>query len=478
MRNWQFNQAEQLGLKNLPELNKQTQISRDLINSLGKQVTGKTGNDLLGLTDWIILAHGDPTAIAGFLTKKGFSNKAVQSGVAKLLAKSPSIAEKTAELAPTATNIERQVSPTGAKLLSAPKEGALKSQNLVPIQGNPTSSIEPQAQQVRRQIQLDKTPLLSAPKGQTFNIQNPDAIKLGQGTTFENPAQLIRRQPVIDQSTKLLSAPKSDSVLGYKNPGSIKIAPEGFKGDITSKLGSIPNKEGGFVAQSVPLKSEDALVQAAKKYKSAEDFVKAKTNAFHGSDTEIKQFDTKFLGKNTESKGAKDTFFFTSSKEMADEYGRGSFLKKKVGELGNITPEQRPQLLAEAKGKAKINEVSLDYKNPKIITKRGLLKDNQVAKDIQKAKEQGYDAIIYKDVIDPVLGDSEKFIRGDITAVFDSKNIKTKSQLTDIWNKAQQSKGSAKINPLLGIAGATAVGAYGASKLIASKQAKLLKRGK
>lgn len=180
------------------------------------------------------------------------------------------------------------------------------------------------------------------------------------------------------------------------------------------------------------------LLQEAKKYKSAEEFVKAKTNALHGSDTEITQFDTKFLGKNTESKGAKDTFFFTSSKEMADEYGRGAFLKKKVGELGDLTPEQRPQLLAEAKGKAKINEVALDYKNPKIITKRGLLRDNQVAKDIQKAKEQGYDAIIYKDVIDPVLGDSEKFIRGDITAVFDAKNIKTKSQLTDIWNKANK----------------------------------------
>ncbi len=206
------------------------------------------------------------------------------------------------------------------------------------------------------------------------------------------------------------------------------VDPAGFKS------GAVPKT--APKAPKAP-KASNALLEEARKYKSSEEFVRAKTNALHGSDTEIKQFSSDFLGKNTESKGSKNAFFFTSSKEMADEYGRGAFLKKKVGELGDITPEQRPQLLAEAKGKAKVNEVALDYKNPKIIKKRGLLKDNQVSKDIQKAKEEGYDAIIYKDVIDPVLGDSEKFLRGDITAVFDPKNVYTKSQLTDLYNQAK-----------------------------------------
>ena len=127
MRNWQFNQAENLGLKNLPELNKQTRISKALINYLGKQVTGKTGNDAVNLTDWIMLSHGNPQAIAGFITKKTLSSKVVQSGIAKRLAGSPTIESLGAKLEPTAENMFRKVSPTGAKLLSAPLKGASRS---------------------------------------------------------------------------------------------------------------------------------------------------------------------------------------------------------------------------------------------------------------------------------------------------------------------------------------------------------------
>jgi len=142
MRNWQFNQAENLGLKNLPELNKQTQMSKAIINSLGKQITGKTGNNALSLTDWIMLSHGNPESIAGFLTKKTFSSPAVQSGVAKLLAKSPTLLEKAAQLEPTAENAFRKVSPTGAKLLPAPKEGTprVSLNSLRTLQVSPSSS--------------------------------------------------------------------------------------------------------------------------------------------------------------------------------------------------------------------------------------------------------------------------------------------------------------------------------------------------
>lgn len=127
MRNWQFGKARELGLENLPELNKQTQISKNIINSLGKQITGKTGNDVISLTDWIMLSHGNPTSVAGFLTKKAFGSKEFQSLIARKLAPSASIIEKKAIMNATAENINRRVSPTGAKLLSAPKSGIRKS---------------------------------------------------------------------------------------------------------------------------------------------------------------------------------------------------------------------------------------------------------------------------------------------------------------------------------------------------------------
>lgn len=85
VRKWQVATAKNLGLENLTELNKQTQLSKFIVDKLGKQVIGKTGLNGVSLTDYIILAGGDTTSIAGFLTKKFFSNKAIQARVAKLL---------------------------------------------------------------------------------------------------------------------------------------------------------------------------------------------------------------------------------------------------------------------------------------------------------------------------------------------------------------------------------------------------------
>lgn len=87
IREWQFSQAEKLGLKNLPDINKETMLSKELLNSIGKEYSGSAGNNAVTLTDWIMLSNGDPTAVAGFLVKKGFSSKAAQSWVAKNISK-------------------------------------------------------------------------------------------------------------------------------------------------------------------------------------------------------------------------------------------------------------------------------------------------------------------------------------------------------------------------------------------------------
>lgn len=85
LREWQIAKAEELGFENLRDLNKQTQASKQLINSLGDQVIGKTGLNDVTLTDWIMLSGGDPTAVAGLLTKKFFSSKKVQAKIAQWL---------------------------------------------------------------------------------------------------------------------------------------------------------------------------------------------------------------------------------------------------------------------------------------------------------------------------------------------------------------------------------------------------------
>jgi hypothetical protein len=87
LREWQFAQAEKLGLKNLPEINKETRLAKQLLDAIGKESAGSAGNNALTLTDYILLAGGDPTAIGAFIGKKALSAKGVQSAIAKKLYK-------------------------------------------------------------------------------------------------------------------------------------------------------------------------------------------------------------------------------------------------------------------------------------------------------------------------------------------------------------------------------------------------------
>ena len=85
LRKWQFSKAKELGFKNIDVMNRQTQISKFLLNKLGDKVVGQSALNNITLTDWIILAGGNPGAIGGFLTKKFFSLKTVQAKIAKIL---------------------------------------------------------------------------------------------------------------------------------------------------------------------------------------------------------------------------------------------------------------------------------------------------------------------------------------------------------------------------------------------------------
>ncbi len=58
IRKQQLDIAQKRGLKNLNELNKQTQASKFIVDKLGKKMIGQNGNNALSLTDWILLAGG------------------------------------------------------------------------------------------------------------------------------------------------------------------------------------------------------------------------------------------------------------------------------------------------------------------------------------------------------------------------------------------------------------------------------------
>lgn len=87
IRQWQVGKAEELGLSNLPEINKETQLSRMLADALGKKLAGSEANNAVSLTDWIMLSGGDPTAIGGYIGKRALSSSKLQSKVAEFSAK-------------------------------------------------------------------------------------------------------------------------------------------------------------------------------------------------------------------------------------------------------------------------------------------------------------------------------------------------------------------------------------------------------
>jgi hypothetical protein len=173
LRKWQAQKAKDLGFKNVEELNKQTQLSKFIINNLGDQVVGKTGLNGVNLTDWIVLSGGDPTAVASFLTKKFFSSKSIQSKIAEMLNKGDIKAQIKADLKPTAENLKRKVSPKGLEQLPA---GTSKTiENRVPIKLGGKSSIEKPATKIYREPTLVENQILLP--------ERAGAIKLPESVT-------------------------------------------------------------------------------------------------------------------------------------------------------------------------------------------------------------------------------------------------------------------------------------------------------
>lgn len=157
LRKFQFKQAEKLGFKNIGELNKQTQISKFLVDKLGDQVIGQNGLNSISLTDWIMLAGGNPESVAGFLTKKFFSSKAVQAKIAQILNDGEVKGPITPDLQPTVENSLRTAFPQGRKFELPAGNMGVQSANYVPIQRTAASSMEGMAQNATRTTVNPKT---------------------------------------------------------------------------------------------------------------------------------------------------------------------------------------------------------------------------------------------------------------------------------------------------------------------------------
>lgn len=164
------------------------------------------------------------------------------------------------------------------------------------------------------------------------------------------------------------------------------------------------SKKPGFKSPAV---GEAALIQEAKKYNSAEEFVNKQIPVFHGSRVPLKRFSNK-----------KGGVFFTS--EYADATGYSG-------------------------GAENVYEGYLNFKKPLIIDAKGAKWDKLNTKYgkstqevIGKAEKDGYDGVVFKNIVDNVM-DTEGMGKSTVYYAYKPEDaFLNESQLTDIWNKAHK----------------------------------------
>jgi hypothetical protein len=232
---------------------------------------------------------------------------------------------------------------------------------------------------------------------------------------FRNPEVNLRRVFKLIQEGE--SSVKPSSRFGGVNLES----PTAKKGaSIVNETKALPNKQGGFINPSSL--ADSPLLKEARKYKTAEEFVKAQgTPVFRGQSHE--GF-TAFDGGNKQRflpdmKGTS----FSMSKESAQNYG-DKIIDGIVDNKSLLKPTDiKPEILQTIKSEIK----KLTYDD--YVDGTGF--ENVVSKLTDIAKKQNKGSIKLTDFFPKSKIDAE--IR-----VLNKESFKTKSQLTSIWEKANK----------------------------------------
>lgn len=205
-------------------------------------------------------------------------------------------------------------------------------------------------------------------------------------------------------------------------------------------------KEGnrGFIKN--PLAKSDDLATEARKYKSADEFVKAQgTPTFSGgseitkvwSNEKIGGFGTIYRGRNELGGG----IYISDSPEYAKTFGSKlteSSLKPNL-KLFDVRESSK------AIGSSKLDKIKESFDSYDWYLKNGgddLLPTDypdEILNKIQNVYGGNSTDILKKAGFDGIIAEESRIggQGGTVWNIFDAKNLKTRSQLTDIWNKAQ-----------------------------------------
>ena len=292
---------------------------------------------------------------------------------------------------------------------------------------------------------------LPPPTGSRLGTQyNPEALKTTPPTTFEK------------------GVPKAQSPKSLETKGAVAAPISNMsKNSIETNTAT----KGKTFQESLSNKT-NPLLQEAKKYKSAEEFVKAQgTPVLHGTADKFDTFGNDMKGSITGAQSAKGAIWFTPDEPTAKAY---SIYASESGPINKLLEQQKVlEKIAQKSGSnsdwAKVDKLTQEIddlggyeatyqrridnanvkeavvngdfmvvdakgKTPQEMSKDGDI-DSWLNTQLEKGKKMGKDGVLFKN-LDDAVGLSNR--PADHYAIFDSKNIKTKSQLTDIWNKANK----------------------------------------
>lgn len=217
------------------------------------------------------------------------------------------------------------------------------------------------------------------------------------------------------------------------------------------------DKQVPMTRASLPTQVE-GLAKEASKYKSAEEFVKAQINAYHGTNKSFDKFELT-EGKRTGGMGAERTvknnaIFLSNDRNVADFFGKNR--SEVQGGYNRVIEAKIPQdkildlnkLPSDVKRKAidLVERWTGDKHKSIPADLRSWLVDQSEFVDLVKSK--GFKGVRFNE--GSVLKGDRYTLKTQggnyTTAIFDPKDILTKSQLTDIFNQSKgvQNKGGAK----------------------------------
>jgi|GEM_PF-2188427 len=185
--------------------------------------------------------------------------------------------------------------------------------------------------------------------------------------------------------------------------------------------------------QMLPLTTDDYLLRTAQRYESAEEFIDSLAKYYHGTvQGGFKEFTNEFLGTRTGAASAQKGIFFTTNKRVADTYAE--IIADKSADAWDFLG---PEFKIEAKKEiSRVYETYLHMKKTYVYDFKGKAYRDVTFSDIMdKAKKEGYDSVLFKNVND-AYGSAVNPIKADIYAVFDASQIKTKEQMAEIWKNA------------------------------------------